>query len=408
MRSISKCLPGSKGSAGPAQAGAACRPQGQRYLRSWRQCKPWVSLFGLLILLIPAVTSGKELEPLKVRLGDVATVEGVRDNLLIGYGMVVGLNGTGDRQQTVFSVQTLSNLLQKMGIQFTASAVVVKNVASVFVTGTLPPFSRPGTTIDVNVSSIGDAKSLDGGMLLFTTLHGPDGQIYATAQGPLVNGGYSAGTRGNGVQVNHPTAARIPAGGIVERDAAIDLSHLSQLSLLLRDPDFQTATEAAAVIDAELGRGAARAVDSRRIEIHVPAQGSEVVSGLLAKVENLTISVRPPARVVINERTGTVVMGQQVSLGPCSILHGNLSVQITTEFRVSQPLPFSQGQTQVVPQTTVRATETPAHRIELREGASVEDLINGLEAIGATPRDIVAILEAIRAAGALQAELEVI
>jgi len=358
------------------------------------------------MLLLPATLAGKESEPRKVRLGDVSTVEGVRDNLLIGYGMVVGLNGTGDRQQTVFSVQTLTNLLQKMGIQFTASAVVVKNVAAVFVTATLPPFSRPGTPIDVTVSSIGDAKSLEGGLLLFTTLHGPDGQVYATAQGPLANGGYTAGGRGNSVQVNHPTTARIPAGGIVERDAAMDLSHLSQLSLLLRDPDFQTATQAAAVIEAELGKGSAWAVDSRRIEIQVPAHG--LVSGLLAKVEDLRVAIHPQAKVIVNERTGTIVMGQEVSLGACSILHGNLSVVITTEFKVSQPLPYSQGQTQVVPQTTVKATESPARRIELPEGASVDDLINGLQAIGATPRDIVAIMEALRAEGALQAELEII
>ena len=225
------------------------------------------------MLLLPAKLAGKEVVRRQVRLGDVTTVEGVRDNLLIGYGMVVGLHGTGDSQQTVFSVQTLANLLQKMGVQFTASAVVVKNVAGVFVTATLPPFARPGTPIDVTVSSIGDAKSLDGGMLLFTTLHGPDGQMWATAQGPLVNGGYSAGGRGNSVQINHPTTSRIPAGGIVERDAAMDLSHLTQLSLLLRDPDFQTATEAAAAIERELGKGSARAVDSRRIEIRVPAPG---------------------------------------------------------------------------------------------------------------------------------------
>ena len=368
--------------------------------------KLWVGILGLAMLLLPATLAGKESAPRKVRLGDVSTVEGVRDNLLIGYGMVVGLNGTGDRQQTVFSVQTLSNLLQKMGIQFTASAVVVKNVAAVFVTATLPPFSRPGTPIDVTVSSIGDAKSLEGGLLLFTTLHGPDGQVYATAQGPLANGGYTAGGRGNSVQVNHPTTARIPAGGIVERDAAMDLSHLSQLSLLLRDPDFQTATQAAAVIEAELGKGSAWAVDSRRIEIQVPAHG--LVSGLLAKVEDLRVAIHPQAKVIVNERTGTIVMGQEVSLGACSILHGNLSVVITTEFKVSQPLPYSQGQTQVVPQTTVKATESPARRIELPEGASVDDLINGLQAIGATPRDIVAIMEALRAEGALQAELEII
>jgi flagellar P-ring protein precursor FlgI len=335
-------------------------------------------------------------------------VEGVRDNQLIGYGMVVGLHGTGDSQQTVFSVQTLANLLQKMGVQFAASAVVVKNIAGVFVTATLPPFARPGTPIDVTISSVGDAKSLDGGMLLFTTLHGPDGQMWATAQGPLVNGGYSAGGRGNSVQINHPTTSRIPAGGIVERDGAMDLSHLTRLSLLLRDPDFQTATEAAAAIDRAMGKGSALAIDSRRIEVRVPAPGPNAVSGLLAMVENLMVEIHPLAKVVVNERTGTIVMGQAVSLGACSILHGNLSVVITTTFQVSQPLPNSQGQTQVVPQVTVKAAESPARRIELREGASVDDLINGLQAIGATPRDIVAILEAVRSVGALQAELEII
>ena len=359
--------------------------------------------------MLPDTLGANETTVRLVRLGDVSTVEGVRDNLLIGYGMVVGLHGTGDSQQTVFSVQTLANLLQKMGVQFAASAVVVKNVAGVFVTATLPPFARPGTPIDVTVASVGDAKSLDGGMLLFTTLHGPDGQMWATAQGPLANGGYSAGGRGNSVQINHPTTSRIPGGGIVERDAAVDLSHVTQLSLLLRDPDFQTATEAAAAIDRELGRGSALAVDSRRIEIHIADPGPDAISGLMAKVQNLMVPVHPLAKVVVNERTGTIVMGQAVTLGACSILHGNLSVVISTEFKVSQPSPFSQGgTTQVVAQTTVKATEAPARRIELREGASVDDLINGLQAIGATPRDIVGILEAVRSVGALQAELEII
>jgi len=368
-------------------------------------------LFGVFmvsILTAPATFAASETTGRQVRLGDVSTVEGVRDNLLIGYGMVVGLRGTGDSQQTVFSVQTLANLMQKMGVQFAPSSVVVKNVAAVFVTATLPPFARPGTAIDVTVASVGDAKSLDGGMLLFTTLHGPDGQMWATAQGALVNGGYSAGGRGNSVQINHPTTSRVPAGGIVERDGSLDLSHLTLLSILLRDPDFTTATAAAATIDREVGKGMARAVDSRRIEIRVPVPGPDVVSSLMAKVQNLMVPVHPTAKVIVNERTGTIVLGQQVTLGACSILHGNLSVVISTEFKVSQPSAFSQGTTQVVPQTTVRATEAPARRIELREGASVDDLINGLQAIGATPRDIVAILEAVRSVGALQAELEII
>ncbi len=368
----------------------------------------WMGLIVLVLFILPKGLAGKEAVARQVHLRDVVTVEGVRDNMLIGYSMVVGLNGTGDRQQTVFSVQTLSNLLTKMGVQINPTAVVVKNVAAVFVTGTLPPFSRPGTQIDVTVSSIGDAKNLEGGILLLTTLHGPDGQVYATAQGPLMNGGYTAGGRGNSVQINHPTTARIPGGGIIERDATVDLGKLTKLSLLLRDPDFETATEIAGTINGELGKDSARAVDSRRIEIRIPEPRAEVVASLLARVEKLMVAVHTPARVVVNERTGTIVMGQDVSLGACSILHGNLSVVITTVFQVSQPLPYTQGQTQVVPQTTVKATESPAHRIELREGATVDDLINGLQAIGATPRDIVAILEAIRAAGALQAELELL
>ena len=363
---------------------------------------------GLALLVLSGMAQGKDAVVRQVRLRDVATVDGVRDNLLIGYGMVAGLKGTGDSQQTMFSTQTLSNLLHKMGVQFNSSAVVVKNIAAVFVTATLPPFSRPGTRIDVTVSSIGDAKSLDGGLLLFTTLHGPDGQVYATAQGPLVNGGYTAGGRGNSVQINHPTTARLPQGGIIERDASLDLNHLSKLSLLLRDPDFETATEVAKAVDQELGKDVARAVDSRRIEIRVPDPHAEAVADLLARVENLTVAIHPAAKVIVNERTGTIVMGQDVSLGACSVLHGNLSVVITTEFQVSQPLPYSQGQTQVVPQTTIKATESPARRIELREGATVDDLINGMQAIGASPRDIVAILEAIRAAGALQADLEIL
>ncbi len=374
--------------------------------------RPMTLLVLLSVSLAVSVSpspAAVETDARQARLGDLSTIEGVRENLLIGYGMVVGLHGTGDSQQTIFSVQTLANLMQKMGVQFAPSAVVVKNVAAVFVTATLPPFARPGTSIDVTVASVGDAKSLDGGLLLFTTLHGPDGQIWATAQGPLENGGYSAGGRGNSVQVNHPTTSRIPAGGIVERDGSVDLSRWTQISLLLRDPDFQTARDAADAVDRELGKGAALAIDSRRIEIHIPHPGVDAVSIMMAKVENLMVPVRPIAKVVVNERTGTIVMGQAVTLGACSVLHGNLSVVITTEFKVSQPSPFSAtGQTQVVPQTTVKASESPARRIELREGASVDDLIDGLQAIGATPRDIVGILEAIRSAGALRAELEVI
>jgi flagellar P-ring protein precursor FlgI len=370
----------------------------------------WVALVvAFAALPRPGRSASADNAPLgrSVRIGDVTTVEGVRDNPLVGYGLAVGLNGTGDRQQTLFSMQTLANILRKMGVQVPGAVILARNVASVFVTANLPPFARPGQRLDVDVASTGDAKSLEGGVLLLTPLYGSDGKVYAVAQGPLVLGGYTAGGRGNQVQVNHPTTGRIPAGALVERDTAIDLTQMKTISLLLREPDFITAQNAASAINQSFGKGVATAVDGRRIEIPVAAVGQPVPE-VLARIEALPIAVHPRARVVINERTGTVVMGKEVSLGAASILHGNLAIEITTVFQVSQPAPLSSGQTVVVPQTTVQAQEQPAHRVELKEGATVEDLVNGLQAIGATARDIIAILEALKAAGSLQAELEVI
>ena len=243
-------------------------------------------------------------------------------------------------------------------------------------------------------------------MLLLTPLYGPDGQVYAVAQGPLVLGGYTGGAQANGVQVNHPTAGRIPAGATIERNLAVDLSQMKKLSLLLGQSDFTTAENAAGAINQALGSQVAAAIDSRRVEINV---GGRNVPELLAQVQSLTITINQPSRVAVNERTGTVVMGGNVTLGACSVMHGNLTIAITTTYQVSQPLPGSKnGQTVVVPQTTVEAKEQPARRLELKEGTTVEDLVNGLQAIGATSRDIIAILEAIKAAGALNAELVVI
>ncbi len=345
----------------------------------------------------------------QVRLKDISTVEGVRDNLLLGYGLVVGLNRTGDTQQTFFSTQTLGNILQRMGVQIPVSAVQVRNIAAVFVTAKLPPFARPGAKIDVTVGSIGDAKSLQGGLLLMTSLRASDGQTYAAAQGPLTIAGYSAGEHGNVTQVNHPTVGRIPDGGIVERDASVDISHMSHLAFLLRDPDFTVATQAAAAINKELGVSIARAVDGSRIEVEPGELSADTIPQLLARIGNVMVTVAPVARVVINERTGTVVLGANVSLGACSVLQGSLAVDITTKYEVSQPAPFSQnGQTTVVPETNVQAQEAPAKAVKLSEGATVEDLVRGLQGIGASSHDIVAILQAIKAAGALQADLEVI
>lgn len=342
----------------------------------------------------------------KVLIRDVSTVEGVRENSLIGYGLVVGLKGTGDRQQTFFTVQTLASILARMGVQIPAASVRVNNVAAVFVTASLPPFARPGMQLDVLVSSSGDARSLEGGLLLLTPLYAADGQVFAAAQGPLVVGGYTAGSATNSKQVNHPTVGRVPNGALVERDNALDLTKLQHVSLLLNDVNFTTAEEVASVINHELAMPAAAAVDGRRVEIQ--AAPATAVPALLARIENLEVRVRRRAKVVVNERTGTVVLGKDVHLGAVSILHGNLSIEVTTTYSVSQPNPMSSGQTQVVPQTQVKATDAPARNVELGEGASVEELVTRLQAIGATARDVISILQAIKAAGALEADLEVI
>jgi flagellar P-ring protein FlgI len=344
------------------------------------------------------------------RIGDVMTIEGVRDNPLVGYGLVVGLSRTGDSQQTFFSAQTVSSVLRKMGVQLNPSVIAqvqTRNAAAVFVTAELPPFARPGQKIDVTVASTGDAKSIQGGILLMTPLYGPDGKAYAVAEGAVVLGGYTGGTRNNATSLNHPTSGRIPSGALVEQDTAVDLSHMTRISLLLRQMDFSTAENAAHAIDETVGKPIASAIDGRRVDVNVQASGQDV-PGLLAKIENIRINVRPEAKVVVNERTGTVVMGQEVTLGAAAILHGNLAVQIRTNFKVSQPAPLSQGKTTTVPETNVQANESEARRVELREGATVDELVNGLLAIGASARDVAAILEALQAAGSLQAELEVI
>jgi flagellar P-ring protein FlgI len=353
------------------------------------------------------------LAPLAVhtaRIKDVTTVEGVRDNLLIGYGLVVGLAGTGDKQQTIFSVQTLGNMLQRMGvnIQNQISTIQVRNIAAVFVTATLPPFARPGVQLDVTVSSIGDAKSLYGGTLILTPLAAADGQVYAVAQGGLIIGGYSVGGAGNSKTVNHPNVGRIPLGALVERDASVNLTKVSAISLLLRDQDFDAARDVAAVVNAELGSGVARAIDARRIQIADASGAYMDVPALMARIGSLPVHTKPAAKVVVNERTGTVVLGGNVTISACAILHGNLSIQVSTELQVSQPPPLSKGSTEIVPQTQVRAQEAPLQVVQLKEGATVEELVRGLQTIGASSRDVVAILQSVKAAGALNGDLEVL
>jgi flagellar P-ring protein FlgI len=364
--------------------------------------------FSISLLVSPGFATDTPPVGHVTRIGDVSTVEGIRSNPLVGYGLVVGLNRTGDSQQTLFSTQSVANALRKLGVQVSGNLIQTRNVAAVFVTAELPPFTRPGEQIDVNVASIGDAKSLQGGVLMMTPLDGPDGRVYAVAQGPVILGGFTAGlTRANSVQENHPTTARIPGGASVEQDTSIDLARMHTISLLLREADFTTAEETANAINQKLGKSVATPIDSRRVDVNVTASGRDV-PGLMATIENIPIKVEEPARVVVNERTGTVVLGKEVTLGAASIMHGNLVVEITTTFQVSQPAPFSNGQTTVVPQTTVQASQSAARHVQLKEGATVEDLVNGLLAIGATPRDIGAILEALKVAGSLQAEVQVI
>jgi flagellar P-ring protein FlgI len=376
----------------------------------------------LLLACLPLSPAAADSEAHKVLIRDVASVEGIRNNSLVGYGLVVGLRGTGDKQQTYFTIQTLASILQRMGVEIPQAViqttVQVKNVAAVFVTANLPPFSRPGVPLDVMVSSAGDARSLEGGLLLLTPLYAADGQVYASAQGPLVLGGYAAGggtgSAANSKVLNHPTVGRIPGGALVERSSALDLARLEHLSLLLNDASFSTAEAVASVINQEWAAPGpvAKVIDSRRVDIQMPvasaSPGAPPVPALLARIENLEVEVRRRAKVVVNERTGTVVLGKDVHLGAVSILHGNFSIEVMTAYVVSQPNPLATGQIEVVPETRLKATDAPARNVELSEGASVEQLVTRLQAIGATARDVVSILEAIKAAGALEAELEVI
>jgi len=383
---------------------------GERRVRGFLRLP--MALWVTWMLGTAAVASFGEAVEQRARVKDVASIEGIRDNQLIGYGLVVGLRGTGDSSQTVFPAQTLLSALERMGITVpqtgsnSASNMQVKNMAGVFVVATLPPFSRPGSKMDVTVSSAGDARSLEGGILLMTPLYGPDGQIFAQAQGSLVLGGYMAAGGGSSRQMNHPTTARIPDGALVERSVQLDLAQMHTVTVVLNEADFHTAERMAEAIDRVLGGARARAVDSRRVQIE--AKPNEDVAALLDKIESVEVSIFPRARVVVNERTGTVVIGGMVRLQPVSILHGGLSVNVVSQVMVSQPNALSSGTTQVVQQTNVQAQDKPVNRIDLKEGATVEDLVQELQRTGAGARDVISILQAMKEAGALEADLEVL
>ena len=343
------------------------------------------------------------------RLKDVAILEGVRDNQLIGYGVVVGLAGTGDRRQTVFSVQTLTNMLERMGVSVPPAAIRVMNTAAVMVTANLPAFSRPGNKIDITVSAIGDASNLQGGVLLLTPLRGVDGQTYAVAQGAVATGGFLASSQGSSKGLNHPTVGRTADGAVVERSGPAP-QITGSLRWQLRQPDFTTATRVVQAIQKRFidVPGLAQAENGGSIRVTIPAEFSNREVQFIAELENLTLDVERRAKIVLNERTGTVVMGNDVVLHPASVLHGALTVEVQTEFIVSQPLPFSQGNTQVVPDVKINAREEKAQGITLPKGATVEALVKSLTGIGATTRDVIAILQALKAAGAMDAEIELI
>ncbi|HMW22056.1 MAG TPA: flagellar basal body P-ring protein FlgI [Burkholderiaceae bacterium] len=344
------------------------------------------------------------------RIKEVAAVQGVRTNQLVGYGLVVGLDGTGDQTtQTPFTAQSLTAMLQQLGVTVPAGTnMQLRNVAAVMVTATLPPFAQPGQAIDVTAASLGNAKSLRGGTLIATPLRGADGQIYALAQGNLVIAGAGASAGGTKVQVNHLSAGRIPGGATVERAVASPLAQGDSLQLDIASADFTTARAVAKAINERFGKGTAQALDGRVVKVKMPPTTDERVS-FLADMENLPIELATPAaRVVINARTGSIVVNQAVTLGPCAVAHGNLSVTISSTPVVSQPAPLSGGQTVQTEKVDITMKQDPGSLIQLPAGAKLTDVVKALNSLGATPADLLAILQAIKAAGALQAELEVI
>jgi flagellar P-ring protein precursor FlgI len=345
-----------------------------------------------------------------VRIKEVAAVQGVRSNQLLGYGLVVGLDGTGDQAtQSPFTTQSLNALLQQMGVTLPPGVTMQpKNVAAVLVTAQLPPFARPGQAIDVNVSSLGNSKSLRGGTLIATPLKGADGQVYALAQGNLIVGGAGAAAGGSKVQINHLAAGRIPDGASVERSVPTPLLDGDSLQLGVTASDYATATAVAAAINTAKGEGTAQALDGRSVRVRMPALAQDRLA-FLADIENLSLSLaKPAARVVLNARTGSVILNDAVTLSACAVAHGSLSVTISTTPVVSQPSPLSQGQTVASERSDISISQQGGALIQMPEGVKLAEVVKALNALGATPMDLLAILQAMKSAGALHAEIEVI
>ena len=365
---------------------------------------------GMFAIVVAIVTALFTSSAHATRIKEVAAVQGVRSNQLVGYGLVIGLDGTGDQTtQAPFTTQGLQSMLQQLGVTLPAGTTMqLKNVAAVIVTASLPAFAQPGQTIDVDVSSVANAKSLRGGTLVATPLKGADGQVYAIAQGNMIVGGAGAAAGGSKVTINHLSAGRIPEGASVERAVPTPLSQGDTLELDLNSADYATARAVANAINANKGAGIARALDGRVVKVKAPADADARV-GFLADLENLDINLSAPAaKIVMNARTGSIVMNQSVTLAPCAVAHGSLSVTINSNPQVSQPAPNSNGQTVVTDKTDIAISAQPGSLVNMPAGTKLADVVKALNALGATPQDLLAILQAMKSAGALTADIEVI
>ena len=358
---------------------------------------------AIVVLVVPSARAA--------RIKDIAAVEGMRANQLQGYGLVVGLNNTGDSQQALFTPQTVLNFLRRRGLTLDVNPrqLQVKNVAAVLVTATLPPFARQGTHIPAQVSSMGDAKSLQGGTLIGTPLFAGDGQVYAVGQGALsLGGGFSARGAGASAQKSHPTVALLTDGALVEKEVPASLGAGGVVTIALHDPDFTTAERVSAAVNATLGRSAAHPVDPGTVAVTLRGNSPDEAVDTVTAIERVEVQPDVAARVVLNERTGTVIIGNDVRVLPVAIAHGSLQVIVRTDYGVSQPAPFSQGQTTVVPESDIKVEEgKPQNLAVLKAGVSLGQLVSGLNALGVTPQDLIAILQAIKQAGALEADLEI-
>lgn len=369
-----------------------------------------MSRLSLLKFILPAMLMAVLAVPeqaLSVRLKDMATFGGVRTNQLVGYGMVVGLSGTGDNRGAPFTIRSMVNMLESMGVSVKESDLQVKNVAAVIVTADMPSSAKPGTRLDVTISSIGDAKSLQGGVLIQTPLKGIDGKIYALAQGPLTLGGFSVEGDAAQVTTNITTVARIPNGAMVEREVPYQFNAQESVDINLNVSDFSTATQVTESINSALGQDLASARDISTIRVQIPEEYQGNLIPFMASLENIQISPDSPARVVVDEKTGTVVIGENVSISKVAVSHGDMSIVIREDPQVFMPEPFTEAQPVVVPNTDIAVEEDPTPLVMV-EGATINELVDGLNSVGATPRDLITILRTIKAAGALHAELEVI